>query len=30
LKQQYQDSLERKTRVSEEYRGTYWYFFEYE
>ena len=30
LKQQYQDSLERKTRVSEEYRGPYWYFFEYE
>ena len=30
LKQQYQDPLERKTRVSEEYRGTYWYFFEYE
>ena len=30
LKQQYQDPMERKTRVSEEYRGTYWYFFEYE
>ena len=30
LKQQYQDTMERKTRVSEEYRGTYWYFFEYE
>ena len=30
LKQQYQDSLERKTRVSEEYRGTYWYYYEYQ
>ena len=30
LKKQYQDPIERKTRVSEEYRGTYWYFFEYE
>ena len=30
LKQQYQDPMERKTRVSEEYRGTYWYFFEFE
>ena len=30
LKKQYQDPMERKTRVSEEYRGTYWYFFEYE
>ena len=30
LKQQYQDTMERKTRVSEEYRGTYWYFFEFE
>ena len=30
LKQQYQDPMERKTRVSEEYRGTYWYYFEYE
>ncbi len=30
MKRQYQDSTERKTRVSEEYRGTYWYYFEYE
>ena len=30
LKKQYQDPMEQKTRVSEEYRGTYWYFFEYE
>ena len=30
LKKQYQDPIEQKTRVSEEYRGTYWYFFEYE
>ena len=30
LKKLYQDPMERKTRVSEEYRGTYWYFFEYE
>ena len=30
LKRQYQDPMEQKTRVSEEYRGTYWYYFEYE
>jgi hypothetical protein len=30
LKKKYQDPMEQKTRVSEEYRGTYWYFFEYE
>jgi hypothetical protein len=30
LKSQYQDPIEQKTRVSEEYRGTYWYYFEYE
>ncbi len=30
LKKQYRDPLEQKTRVSEEYRGTYWYYFEYE
>ena len=30
LKKQYQDPMEQKTRVSEEYRGTYWYYFEYE
>ena len=30
LKKQYHDPMEQKTRVSEEYRGTYWYFFEYE
>jgi hypothetical protein len=30
LKKQYQDPMERKTRVSEEYRGTYWYYYEYQ
>ena len=30
LKKQYQDPMEQKTRVSEEYRGTYWYFYDYE
>ena len=30
LKRQYQDPMEQKTRVSEEYRGPYWYYFEYE
>ena len=30
LKKQYRDPMERKTRVSEEYRGTYWYYYEYE
>jgi hypothetical protein len=30
LKKLYQDPMEQKTRVSEEYRGTYWYYFEYE
>jgi hypothetical protein len=30
LKKQYRDPLERKTRVSEEYRGTYWYYYEYQ
>lgn len=30
LKKQYQDPIEQKTRVSEEYRGTYWYYFDYE
>ena len=30
LKKQYRDPMERKTRVSEEYRGTYWYFYEFE
>ena len=30
LKKQYRDPMEQKTRVSEEYRGTYWYFYDYE
>lgn len=30
LKRQYQEPMERKTRVSEEYRGTYWYYYEFE
>lgn len=30
LKKQYRDPMERKTRVSEEYRGTYWYYYEYQ
>ena len=30
LKKQYKDPLEQKTRVSEEYRGTYWYYYEYQ
>jgi hypothetical protein len=30
LKKQYQDPMERKTRVSEEYRGTFWYYYEYQ
>ena len=30
LKKQNQDPMEQKTRVSEEYRGTYWYYYEYQ
>ena len=30
MKRQYRDPMEQKTRVSEEYRGTYWYFYDYE
>ena len=30
LKKLYRDPMEQKTRVSEEYRGTYWYFYDYE
>ena len=30
MKRQYRDPKEQKTRVSEEYRGTYWYFYDYE
>ena len=30
LKKQYRDPMEQKTRVSEEYHGTYWYFYDYE
>jgi hypothetical protein len=30
MKRQYRDPKERKTRVSEEYRGTYWYYYDFE
>ena len=30
FKKQYKDSMEQKTRISEEYRGTYWYYYEYQ
>lgn len=30
MKRQYRDPKEQKTRVSEEYRGTYWYYYDYE
>ena len=30
LEQQYSDLQERKVKVSEQYRGTYWYYYRYE
>jgi len=30
LERQYPDPLERKVKVSEQYRGTYWYYYRYE
>lgn len=30
LERQYQDLQERKVKVSEQYRGTYWYYYRYE
>ena len=30
LERQYQDPKERKVKVSEQYRGTYWYYYRYE
>ena len=30
LEAQYPDTTERKGRVEEHYRGTYWYYYEYE
>ena len=30
LEAQYSDPSERKGRVEEQYRGTYWYYYEYE
>ena len=30
LEKQYPDAQERKVKVSEQYRGTYWYYYRYE